>query len=746
MTRRTASVSGWRPWPAPPTSPPDATVTSAPPRCADELRSRTWAVLDAAVDGGDPVPRRRALVRPRRGVPGRLARRPPGRAVEVGSKWGYRYVGDWRIDADVHEVKDHSLEAFLRPARRDPSAARRPPGRLPRAQRHARDRRARRRPPARASWPRLRDAGVAVGISTSGPAQADAVRRALEVEVDGAPLFTSFQSTWNLLETSVAPALADAAAPGARCSSRRGSRTGGSCPARTTRRRPRTGRRGRRAASASTDAGAWPRRSPSRGRARAVRRGHARRRCAATPRRPTCSCRRACSRSSPTWPRTRASTGRRARAGPGGRPAGPTAAGTGPRARLAYPGPVLLLPRGTHVLRVAAVPLVLPAGDSCSSTGSCPGGSATSWCRVASLGALRLRRRLVRPRPARASWSSTSPPASRSTARRCRAARRAQGAARRHRRWPTCRCSRCGSTPASPPRRSRPSSELLGGPAVPAVQLALPIGISFFTFHHISYVVDVYRGSRHAQRNPVAVRHLHRDVPAARRRPDRALPRDRRPARTRRDRDRLDDFAAGFPRFALGLTKKVLIADSLAPVADAVLRPARGPARRRRRPGSGVLAYTLQIYFDFSGYSDMAIGLGRMLGFRLPENFDRPYSAVSITDFWRRWHMSLSRWFRDYVYIPLGGNRGTSLARPTATCSSSSCSPASGTARHWTFVVWGLFHGVLLAIERATGLAPRVRRRSRRVAAPRADLPARRRRLGVLPRGRHGPSAWTCCG
>ncbi len=116
----------------------------------------------------------------------------------------------------------------------------------------------------------------------------------------------------------------------------------------------------------------------------------------------------------------------------------------------------------------------------------------------------------------------------------------------------------------------------------------------------------------------------------------------------------------------------------------------------------GALAYTVQIYFDFSGYSDMAIGLGRMFGFRLPENFDRPYSAASITDFWRRWHMSLSRWFRDYVYIPLGGNRAR---RGETYRNLIIVFVATGLwhGANWTFLVWGLYHGALMLVERATG-------------------------------------------
>ena len=245
-------------------------------------------------------------------------------------------------------------------------------------------------------------------------------------------------------------------------------------------------------------------------------------------------------------------------------------------------------------------------------------------------------------------------------------------------------------------------SEVLGGPAVPAVQLALPIGISFFTFHHISYIVDVYRHSRHAQRSPVQFATYIAMFPQLVAGPivryheiDKQLPET--------DRDKLDDFAAGFPRFALGLTKKVVVADALSPVADAVFALPEDQLTTSV-VWLGVLAYTLQIYFDFSGYSDMAIGLGRMIGFRLPENFSRPYSAVSVTDFWRRWHMSLSRWFRDYVYIPLGGNRGSSLLTYRNLFTVFLLTGIWHGAA-WTFVVWGLFHGVLLAIERATGLA-----------------------------------------
>jgi alginate O-acetyltransferase complex protein AlgI len=243
-------------------------------------------------------------------------------------------------------------------------------------------------------------------------------------------------------------------------------------------------------------------------------------------------------------------------------------------------------------------------------------------------------------------------------------------------------------------------STALGLDGTPIVQLALPIGISFFTFHHISYIVDVYRHSRPAQRSPLQFIVYIGMFPQLIAGP---IVRYHEIADQLGEvrKDRADDFAAGFPRFALGLAKKVIIADSVAPVADAAF--ASGADLTTATAWVGALAYTVQIYFDFSGYSDMAIGLARMFGFRLPENFDRPYSAATITDFWRRWHMSLSRWFRDYVYIPLGGNRGGNLKtyRNLVTIFVL-CGFWHGA--NWTFLAWGLYHGSLLVAERLTGL------------------------------------------
>ncbi|MTD14124.1 MBOAT family protein [Nakamurella sp. YIM 132087] len=247
-------------------------------------------------------------------------------------------------------------------------------------------------------------------------------------------------------------------------------------------------------------------------------------------------------------------------------------------------------------------------------------------------------------------------------------------------------------------------SESLGLGSTAIISLALPIGISFFTFHHMSYVIDVYRHSRRAQKSPVQfVTYIGMFPqliagPIVRYHEISAQLADT-------DRDRLADISRGFSRFALGLSKKVIIADSVAVIADGAFATSNGDLTTTTA-WIGALAYTVQIYFDFSGYSDMAIGLGLMFGFRLPENFNRPYSANSITDFWRRWHMSLSRWFRDYVYIPLGGNRKGPI-RTYVNLSIIFLLTGFWHGAAWTFVVWGAYHGLLMVIERLTGLGTR---------------------------------------
>jgi alginate O-acetyltransferase complex protein AlgI len=243
-------------------------------------------------------------------------------------------------------------------------------------------------------------------------------------------------------------------------------------------------------------------------------------------------------------------------------------------------------------------------------------------------------------------------------------------------------------------------AHLFGG-GFPVVRLVLPIGISFYTFHHISYVVDVYRGERKALRNPVSFVTYIAMFPQLIAGPIvryREIADQLPQVRTHR----LDDIASGFPRFALGLTKKAVIADSLSPLVSACFST---PPQDMTFGIAwlGAVGYTIQLFFDFSGYSDMAIGLGRMLGFRLPENFARPYSSVTVTEFWRRWHLSLSRWFRDYVYIPLGGNR-TGQLRTYRNLVVVFVLVGFWHGANWTFLVWGLYHGALLVIERGLGL------------------------------------------
>lgn len=255
-------------------------------------------------------------------------------------------------------------------------------------------------------------------------------------------------------------------------------------------------------------------------------------------------------------------------------------------------------------------------------------------------------------------------------------------------------------------------AKLFGGD-FPITHLVLPIGISFYTFHHISYVVDIYRGERRALRNPVSFMAYIAMFPQLIAGPIvryREIADQLPQIRTHR----LDDIAAGFPRFALGLVKKVVVADSLAPMVDSCFATSNHDMTFAVA-WLGAIGYTMQLFFDFSGYSDMAIGLGRMLGFRLPENFARPYSSVTITEFWRRWHMSLSRWFRDYVYISLGGNRHGS-ARTYRNLCVVFVLVGFWHGANWTFLVWGLYHGALLVIERGFGWGDAPAGTGRRIA------------------------------
>ncbi len=236
----------------------------------------------------------------------------------------------------------------------------------------------------------------------------------------------------------------------------------------------------------------------------------------------------------------------------------------------------------------------------------------------------------------------------------------------------------------------------IAGLTLPVPEIELPIGISFYTFQILSYVADVYRGEVKAQKNPGIVMVYLCAFPQLIAGP---VVRYKTVEEELTGREvSLDDVYAGLRRFVAGLGKKVLIANVAAVVADGIFGydPSSCGAVAA---WVGALAYTIQIYFDFSGYSDMAIGMGRMMGFHYLENFNDPYTAVSVTDFWRRWHISMSSFFRDYVYIPLGGNR---VSKPRWVFNIAVVWMLTGLwhGAAWTFVVWGIYYGVLLVLEK----------------------------------------------
>ena len=234
----------------------------------------------------------------------------------------------------------------------------------------------------------------------------------------------------------------------------------------------------------------------------------------------------------------------------------------------------------------------------------------------------------------------------------------------------------------------------LTGMSLPLLKLALPIGISFYTFQCISYTVDVYRGDTAAQRNIVTFGAYVSLFPQLIAGP---IVRYVDVAKELESRETTwDDFGDGLFGFLVGLGKKVLIANLFGELTE-IFRNAAQPSVLFY--WLYAIAFTLHIYFDFSGYSDMAIGLGRIFGFRFPKNFNSPYIAESITEFWRRWHMTLSGWFRDYVYIPLGGNR-VSRGRWVFNIFVVWMLTGLWHGASWNFVVWGLMFAVLLLIEK----------------------------------------------
>ena len=240
---------------------------------------------------------------------------------------------------------------------------------------------------------------------------------------------------------------------------------------------------------------------------------------------------------------------------------------------------------------------------------------------------------------------------------------------------------------------------MVGVKEIAWVKLVLPIGISFYTFETITYVVDVYRGIHKPLRNfwdyqlyiilfpkliagPIIRFHDFADQ-----------------IYDHTDFETVDNKLRGLYRFFIGLGKKVLIANVLGESADLIFKLPHNELGTLTA-WFGALSYTFQIYFDFSGYSDMAIGLGLMMGFRFPENFNNPYTSVSITDFWRRWHITLGNWMRNYLYIPLGGNRVKSKLRLYFNLWLVFLASGLWHGAAWGFVIWGAYHGFFLVIER----------------------------------------------
>lgn len=225
--------------------------------------------------------------------------------------------------------------------------------------------------------------------------------------------------------------------------------------------------------------------------------------------------------------------------------------------------------------------------------------------------------------------------------------------------------------------------------------IALPIGISFFTFQSISYNIDVYRGDTPAQKNPINLALYVSLFPQLVAGPIVRYSYVERELRTRKHS--LDGFAYGVRRFVTGLGKKVLLANSFGSFCE-IFR--ESDEKSTLFFWIYAVAYSLQVYFDFSGYSDMAIGLGSMFGFKFPENFRHPYVSKSVTEFWRRWHISLGSWFRDYVYIPMGGNR---VKTPRFFFNILTVWFLTGFwhGADWTFIIWGLYFAALLLVEKS---------------------------------------------
>lgn len=236
----------------------------------------------------------------------------------------------------------------------------------------------------------------------------------------------------------------------------------------------------------------------------------------------------------------------------------------------------------------------------------------------------------------------------------------------------------------------------LTGMELPLLGIPLPIGISFFTFQTMSYTIDVYRGATEVQTNWVNYGTYVSMFPQLIAGP---IVQYKTIAEQMRDRrENADDFVLGIHRFVIGVGKKVLLANNIGLLWDSIEALPIGEVPVATA-WLGALAFTFQIYFDFSGYSDMAIGLGKMFGFHFLENFDYPYVSKSVTEFWRRWHISLSSWFREYVYIPLGGNRKGTW-KQVRNIFVVWMLTGIWHGAHWNYVLWGVYYGILLIVEK----------------------------------------------
>lgn len=237
---------------------------------------------------------------------------------------------------------------------------------------------------------------------------------------------------------------------------------------------------------------------------------------------------------------------------------------------------------------------------------------------------------------------------------------------------------------------------------VPQTEIVLPIGISFFTFQAMSYVIDVYRGTVEVQRNPAYLALYISFFPQLIAGPIVRYSTIEEQIRNRKTS--VDDFAEGVRRFLIGIAKKIILANNFALIADQAFIALEDGSLSVALSWLGSLSYTLQIFFDFSAYSDMAIGLGKMFGFHFLENFNYPYISSSISEFWRRWHISLGMWFRDYVYIPLGGSRVDSRLLLVRNLFAVWLLTGIWHGANWTFIAWGLWYFALLTFEKLTDI------------------------------------------